>query len=353
MFSTDTTTRRFFYAKQCDVSVAHRQFKEASLAREVNQLCSFFENIDVHAYEETRNLVSPPVHLDCTEADPVTQYPHWIGRRDKKGQPICMFDFAKLDSKTMAAFKESSARMEIKRSNLKMPGIVSTELLRAFTIFETLTRFVMPLCSAVPNRKYPDVAVTKMLCVVDISGMGLRQFWNMRGYMQDFAKLVGINYPEILDHVLVRSPIHIHVSVFLSTKTASLTATCKVIGAPSYFPTVFSWIKKWVDPNTVKKLHILQPSEVLPTLQNYVEMENIAQKFGGEFEYEHGMQPELDPEVKGTLKWLPPNASLPVGPLKWIEHGKGKRFVVAVGNSEGRERGEKVASLHRARKPTL
>lgn len=106
----------------------------------------------------------------------------------------------------MAAFNDSSAKMEIKRSNLKMPGIVSTEMLRAFTIFDTLTRFVMPLCSGVPDRKYPDIAVTKMTCVVDISGVGLRQFWNMRGYMQTFSRLVGINYPEILDHVLVCLP---------------------------------------------------------------------------------------------------------------------------------------------------
>lgn len=115
-----------------------------------------------------------------------------------------MFDFGKLDSKAMAAFKESSAKMEVERSDLKMPGIVSTEMLRAFTIFDTLTRFIMPLCSAVPNRKYSDIAVTKMVCVVDISGVGIRQFWNMRGYMQNFSKLVGINYPEILDHVFVR-----------------------------------------------------------------------------------------------------------------------------------------------------
>ena len=73
--------------------------------------------------------------------------------------------------------------MKAKRSDLKMPGIVSTEMLRAFTIFDTLTRFVMPLCSAVPSRKYPDIVVTKTLCVVDISGMGLRQFWNLRGYL--------------------------------------------------------------------------------------------------------------------------------------------------------------------------
>lgn len=206
--SVHTSARRFFYAKQRDVSVAHSQFKEASLAREINQLCSFYEKIDVHAYEETRNLVCSHIHPHRRpEIDNLPQYPHWIGRRDKKGQPICMFDFAKLDSKTMAAFKESSAKMEIKRSDLKMPGIVSTEMLRAFTIFDTLTRFVMPLCSAVPSRKYPDIAVTKMLCVVDISGMGLRQFWNTRGYMQDFSRLVGINYPEILDHVFVRLPL--------------------------------------------------------------------------------------------------------------------------------------------------
>ena len=55
--SANTIARRFFYAKQRDVSVAHSQFKEASLAREINQLCSFYENIDVVAYEETRNLV--------------------------------------------------------------------------------------------------------------------------------------------------------------------------------------------------------------------------------------------------------------------------------------------------------
>lgn len=60
-----------------------------------------------------------------------------------------MFGLAKLESKTTAAFKESSAKMKVKRSDLKMPGIVSTETLRAFTVFDTLARFIMPLCSAI------------------------------------------------------------------------------------------------------------------------------------------------------------------------------------------------------------
>lgn len=214
------------------------------LAREVNRLCSFYEKIDVHAYEETRSLVSSPAHPDSTRTEHFTQYPYWVGRRYKRGQPICMFDAAKLGSKTMAAFKKSSAKLEVKRSDLKMPGIVSTEMLRAFTKINTLTRFVMPLCSAVPSRKYLDIAVTKMLCVVDISGMGLRQFWNLRGYLQNLSRLVGINYPEILDHVLVRfSPASLHFQS-VTTITKSLNGMYQVIGAPSYFPIVWSWIKK-------------------------------------------------------------------------------------------------------------
>lgn len=125
----------------------------------------------------------------------------------------------------------------------------------------------------------------------------------------------------------------------------SLISIYQVIGAPSYFPTVWTWIKKWVDPNTVRKLHILQSSEVLPTLQEYIDMQNIAKRFGGDFDYEHGMQPKLDTEVRGVLQWLPPNASLPMGPLKWVEQGKGQRIVLAVGHNEGREREERVASL--------
>ena len=80
-------------------------------------------------------------------------------------------------------------------------------------------------------------------------------------------------------------------------------------------------------------------------------MENIARKFGGEFDYQHGMQPKLDPEISKVLKWLPPNASLPEGPLKWVELRKGKRVIVAAGHNEGMQRGDKIASLHRSRKP--
>lgn len=54
---SNVVVRRFFYARKRDVSDAHRQFKEAWDAREVNHLCEFYEEIDIHDLEETRNLV--------------------------------------------------------------------------------------------------------------------------------------------------------------------------------------------------------------------------------------------------------------------------------------------------------
>lgn len=136
------------------------------------------------------------------------QYSHWTGRCDGKGQPICMFDIGKLDSKTMSAYYKSSAAMEIARSELKMPGIVLTEMLRAFTVYEDLKRFIMPLCTAVQDGRNADDAITKMTCVVAISGIGVRQVWNLRGYIQDLSKFFATSYLEVLDTVLVRnSPI--------------------------------------------------------------------------------------------------------------------------------------------------
>ena len=57
------------------------------------------------------------------------------------------------------------------------------------------------------------------------------------------------------------------------------------------------------------------------------------------------MQPSLDPAIADMLTWMPLNASLPIGPMKWVEDGKWRRAAAAAGNGEGRGRLEKVADL--------
>lgn len=106
----------------------------------------------------------------------------------------------------MAAYRKTSEAMKPLKSELKIPDTVSMEMIRAFAVYEHLTRFIMPLCTAVPGRPGSERAVTKILCIVDISGIGLKQVWNLRSYLQDLAKLFATNYPEILSRVLVGDP---------------------------------------------------------------------------------------------------------------------------------------------------
>ena len=103
----------------------------------------------------------------------------------------------------MAAYKKTSTDMKPLKTELNIPDKVSVEMVRASTVYEHLTRFIMPLCTSVPGRPNQERAVTKMLVLVDMSGIGLMQIWSLRGYIQDLGKLFATNYPEILSRVLV------------------------------------------------------------------------------------------------------------------------------------------------------
>ena len=105
----------------------------------------------------------------------------------------------------MTAYKHSSLSVTTPNpAGLKGPGVVSAELLRSFVLFDGLTRFIMPLLSALRDRPGADEPVTKTLIIADIAGLDMRQLWNLKRYLQDFNHLLAINYPEILDRVLVR-----------------------------------------------------------------------------------------------------------------------------------------------------
>ena len=80
---------------------------------------------------------------------------------------------------------------------------VSTKNLRLFALYESLTRFVMPLCSAI-DRKHPETPISQSNNIVDISGVGLKQFWNLKNHMQDASVLATAHYPETLDRIFVR-----------------------------------------------------------------------------------------------------------------------------------------------------
>lgn len=61
----------------------------------------------------------------------------------------------------------------------------------------------MPLCSAVPGRPNPETPVDQSNNIVDISKVGIKQFWNLRTHMQDASTLATAHYPETLDRIFV------------------------------------------------------------------------------------------------------------------------------------------------------
>lgn len=146
--------------------------------------------------------------------------------------------------------------------------------------------------------------------------------------MQDASLLATAHYPETLDRIFL-------------------------IGAPSFFPTVWGWVKRWFDPITVSKIFILSASEVKPTLLQYMDEENIPKKYGGKLDFKFGDMPMLEPAIADSLEWHDETRkggfrSFPTGPIKWQTGSDGKMQAVAVGSKNGTKRNITLAEIRPA-----
>jgi hypothetical protein len=114
--------------------------------------------------------------------------------------PVYVFEVKHLNSKTMAAYEKSAVKTQ---SKAQSDGKTSPKLMRLFALYENLVRFVLPLCTALTDRDHPRTPITQSNNIVDISGVGLKQFWNLRTHMQDASTLATAHYPETLDRIFV------------------------------------------------------------------------------------------------------------------------------------------------------
>ena len=151
---------------------------------------------------------------------------------------------------------------------------------------------------------------------------------NLKAHMQDASLLATAHYPETLDRIFL-------------------------IGAPSFFPTVWGWVKRWFDPITVSKIFILSAAEVKPTLLQYMDEENIPIKYGGKLDFKFGDMPMLEPAIADSLEWHDETRkggfrSFPTGPIKWQRGADGKMQAVAVGSKNGTKRNLPIAEIRPA-----
>ncbi|KAJ5947662.1 hypothetical protein N7466_000677 [Penicillium verhagenii] len=287
----DATILRFLRARKFDVEGAWAQFKDTEDWRKENAIESLYQNIGVDSYEAARRM-----------------YPQWTGRRDRRGIPIYVFEIQHLNSKAMAAYNSTMSTGTPETHN---SSSVPARLLNLFALYENLLGFVMPLCSAL-SRPNPETPIVTSTNIVDVSGVGLKQFWNLKSHMQDASVLATAHYPETLDRIFI-------------------------VGAPGFFPTVWGWIKRWFDPGTTSKIFILSAAEVQPTLASFMDPASIPKQYGGELEWQWGDMPNLDEPASELLKGVQVEEGNKTGLLKGPILFKGDEIEV-LGTENGQER---------------
>lgn len=104
-------------------------------------------------------------------------------------------------------------------------------------------------------------------------------------------------------------------------------------------------MKRFVDPHTASKLVVLTRSEVLPTLKEHIDDASIPTIFGGSLSFEHGMLPDLEDAIRGSLDWETAEQILPPGPIKLVKEADGKKTALAVGSESGLKRSLRIATL--------
>ncbi|KAB8248166.1 CRAL-TRIO domain-containing protein [Aspergillus flavus] len=193
---------------------------------------------------------------------------------------------------------------------------------RATVFHDSLTRFVLPLCSAMDDRPNPSTPVSNAVYIVDASVVSVKQAWNLKDFAQEVSWILMTCYPETIERIFV----------------------CNV---PSYFSTIWSIFKKWVDPVTAAKVVVLKQSDVYTTLERYIDKENIPTKFGGGFAFQNGMLPDLDHGIRQHLQWTTPSECIPSGPVKWMQADGGKRIAIATGSVDRNvPRNVEIAALY-------
>ncbi|KAG8899144.1 hypothetical protein FRB99_006895 [Tulasnella sp. 403] len=253
-----TVYRRFLRARGFVPSKALKQFTDAEAWRNRMDIENLYANFNAEEFVNAQNC-----------------YPMWIGRRDKMGYPIHVFRLISLDPARMAAVNAVPVERRYQRITV---------------LHELLMEAVVPLCSMLPSESYPT-PVDGTTTLVDLEGVSFGTMWSLRGHLQQASVLANANFPE----------------------TMGMTY---IVNAPSFFPTIWGWLKVWFDENTRRKIHILSKS-MQHQLLDAIDAENLPKAYGGTLDWSFDDPPNLDTPAKEALKSI--GGVYPKGPWAMID----------------------------------
>ena len=282
----DVTLLRYLKARDWKAPAAFKQYHTTVAWRRKIQLDEMYRTADIEHFEAISRLM-----------------PQWTGRRSRRGVPLFVYSVAKIRPEDLLC------------TSSKDPSLSSV-----FLPAEYSSQFVQPLCA----RMHPDGAMPCLMHIIDLNGVGVKHFWSLRAHLQKAAGMATSHYPESVDKIFI-------------------------VGAPSFFPTIWGYITKWFDPAITSKISVLSAAKSLDVLTSHIHPDDLPKCFGGRLNWEYGMQPMVDKEAKALLgelgdEWVQ-------GPLEYVSEEDGKTGlprdrIVAVG-SDGGKRARKaiVASL--------
>ncbi|EPS98610.1 hypothetical protein FOMPIDRAFT_1126018 [Fomitopsis schrenkii] len=249
----DPTVLRFLRARRFDPQKALKQFQDAELWRKKHRVDWLYATFDPIELEDSRRF-----------------YPRWTGRRDKSGLPLYVYRLASL-----APIKSELDAVPPPR-----------RYQRIVALYETMTRFVLRLCTHLPHATTPT-PISSVTTIIDLENITLGAIWSLRAHLQEASALATANYPETL-------------------------STIAVVNSPSFFPTIWSWVKPVFDEGTQRKVHVLgkDPGPVLRTL---IDPQNLPRPYGGELDWNFEDEPSLDEDTKNTI------GSVPKGPVEFVD----------------------------------
>jgi len=219
------TLLRFLRARKFDVELAKKMFVDCEKWRQDTKLD---EVLPTWEYPEKEDVFQ--------------YYPQYYHKTDKDGRPVYIEQLGGIDLAAM--YKITTAERML--TNLAVE-------------YERVADPRLPACS----RKAGTLLET-CCTIMDFKGVGIAKAPQVYGYVKQASALSQNYYPERLGHLYL-------------------------INTPWGFSTVWSVVKGWLDPVTVKKIHVLGGNYQKELLAQ-VPAENLPQQFGGTCECEGGCQ---------------------------------------------------------------
>ncbi|KAF2121949.1 SEC14 cytosolic factor [Lophiotrema nucula] len=240
------TLLRFLRARKFNVELSKQMFIDSEKWRKEYATVGVAELVRTFDYKERPQIFK--------------YYPQYYHKTDKDGRPVYIEQLGNVDLTAMAKIT-SQERMA---QNLVCE-------------YEKMADPRLPACS----RKSGYLLETSC-SIMDLKGVGLAKATSVYGYLGTVSGISQNYYPERLGKMYV-------------------------INAPWGFSTVWSFVKKFLDPVTVAKIHILG-SGYEKELLAQVPAENLPKQFGGKCECEGGCAfsdagPWQDPQWVKPAKW--------------------------------------------------